>query len=184
MNYLLKNNRNGEVAVYKTAVEITQNKDYIYFTFRAEHGGNYCPFSNYNDIHSCGDAVEIILGADETRKVYYELEVSPDNVKMLAQMTVEELDEDGAAKLKIDFVDEKDCFFTSETQRTKDGYVVRIAIDKAKLNMPVDKIYFNAYRLETDGGQQEKHLFALNPTMCGKFHVPCRYVMLRDFVGQ
>lgn len=183
MKYVLKNNRNGSTAVYKTTVDVNQDERYIYFDFYAEHGGKYCPYDNYNDIHSCGDAVEVLVGTDERRNVYYELEVSPNNVRMLASMTAISLDDDGAAKLQIDFVDEKDCFFTSDTQRTDNGYTVHIAIDKAKLNMPVDKIYFNAYRLETDGGEQEKHLFALNPTMCGKFHVPSKFVWLRDFVG-
>ena len=183
MKYLLKNNRDGQKAVYKTSVDVTQNQRYINFTFDAENTQYYCPFDNYNDIHSCGDAVEVLIGTDPTRKTYYELEVNPNNVKMLAKMTVTELDDDGAAKLNIEFVDEKDCFFTSSTAKTPDGYIACIVIDKAGLNMPVEQIYFNAYRLETDGGEMEKHLFALNPTMCGKFHVPTRYVMLRDYLS-
>lgn len=182
MKYLLKNNRDGQKAVYKTSVDVTQNQRYINFTFDAENTQYYCPFDNYNDIHSCGDAVEVIIGIDDERKTYYELEVNPNNVKMLARMTVTELDDEGAAKLNIEFVDEKDCFFTSSTAKTPDGYIACIVIDKAGLNMPLDKIYFNAYRLETDGGEMEKHLFALNPTMCGKFHVPTRYVMLSDYL--
>ena len=86
------------------------------------------------------------------------------------------------SQLNIDFVDEKDCFFRSDVRHTDNGYIVDISIDKTKLNMSLDKIYFNAYRLETDGGEMEKHLFALNPTMCGKFHVPTRYVMLSDYL--
>lgn len=182
MKYLLKNNRDGQKAVYKTSVDVTQNQRYINFTFDAENTQYYCPFDNYNDIHSCGDAVEVLIGTDPTRKTYYELEVNPNNVKMLAKMTVTELDDEGGAKLKIDFVDEKDCFFRSDVRHTDNGYIVDVSIDKTKLNMPLDKIYFNAYRLETDGGEMEKHLFALNPTMCGKFHVPTRYVMLSDYL--
>ena len=182
MKYLLKNNRDGAASVYKTTVEVSQDERYIYFNFVAEHSNYYCPYHNYNDIHSCGDAVEILIGIDLSRKTYYELEVNPDNSKMLAKMTMTELDGDGAAKLNIEFVDEKDCFFTSSTAKTPDGYIACIVIDKAGLNMPVEQIYFNAYRLETDGGEMEKHLFALNPTMCGKFHVPSRYVMLSDYL--
>ena len=183
MKYLLKNNRDGAASVYRTTVEVSQDERNIYFNFVAEHSNYYCPYLNYNDIHSCGDAVEILIGIDPARKTYYELEVNPDNSKMLAKMTVTELDGDGAAKLNIEFVDEKDCFFTSSTVKTSGGYIVCIVIDKVRLNMPVEQIYFNAYRLETDGGEMEKHLFALNPTMCGKFHVPTRYVMLRDYLS-
>lgn len=182
MKYLLKNNRDGGPAVYKTTLCVSQDERYIYFDFVAEHSDYYCPYGKYNDIHSCGDAVEVLIGTDPTRKTYYELEVNPNNAEMLAKMTVTELDDEGAAKLNIEFVDEKDCFFTSSTAKTPDGYIACIVIDKAGLNMPLDKIYFNAYRLETDGGEMEKHLFALNPTMCGKFHVPTRYVMLSDYL--
>lgn len=182
MKYLLKNNRDGAASVYRTTVEASQDERNIYFSFVAEHSNYYCPYHNYNDIHSCGDAVEILIGIDPARKTYYELEVNPDNSKMLAKMTVTELDGDGAAKLNIEFVDEKDCFFTSSAAKTSGGYIACIVIDKVRLNMPVEQIYFNAYRLETDGGEMEKHLFALNPTMCGKFHVPTRYVMLSDYL--
>lgn len=111
MKYLLKNNRDGAASVYRTTVEASQDERNIYFNFVAEHSNYYCPYHNYNDIHSCGDAVEILIGIDPARKTYYELEVNPDNSKMLAKMTVTELDGDGAAKLNIEFVDEKDCFF-------------------------------------------------------------------------
>lgn len=184
MKYLLKNNRDGTPAVYKTTLCVSQDERYIYFDFVAEHSDYYCPYGKYNDIHSCGDAVEVLIGTDPTRKTYYELEVNPNNVKMLARMTVTELDDEGGAKLKIDFVDEKDCFFRSDVRHTDNGYIVDISVDKTKLNMPLDKIYFNAYRLETDGGEMEKHLFALNPTMCGKFHVPTRYAMLSDYLTE
>lgn len=153
MKYLLKNNRDGAASVYRTTVEVSQDERNIYFNFVAEHSNYYCPYHNYNDIHSCGDAVEILIGIDPARKTYYELEVNPDNSKMLAKMTVTELDGDGAAKLNIEFVDEKDCFFTSSTAKTSGGYIACIVIDKVRLNMPVEQIYFNAYRLETDGAR-------------------------------
>ncbi len=183
MKYLLKNNRNGAAAVYETTVDVSQDERYIYFDFVAKHSDYYCQYGNYNDIHSCGDAVEVLIGTDPARKTYYELEVNPDNAVMLAKMTVTELDGNGAAKLHIDFVDEKECFFSSTARKTSSGYAVNIAVDKAKSGMRIDEIYFNAYRLETDGGEMEKHLFALNPTMCGKFHVPACYVMLRDYLS-
>lgn len=184
MKYLLRNNRDGTAAVYETTVDVSQDEQYVYFDFVAEHSSCYCPYANYNDIHSCGDAVELLIGTDPARKTYYELEVNPKNAKMLAKMTVTELDGDGAAKLKIDFIDENDCFFRSTARKTNSGYEVNIAIDKVKSGMRDDKIYFNAYRLETDGGDMEKHLFAINPTKCGKFHVPTRYVMLSDYISE
>ena len=44
------------------------------------------------------------------------------------------------------------------------------------------EIYFNAYRLDTDGEVTEKHLFALFPTMQRKFHVPKYYQYLKEYV--
>ena len=125
MKYLLKNNRDGAASVYRTTVEVSQDERNIYFNFVAEHSNYYCPYHNYNDIHSCGDAVEILIGIDSARKTYYELQENPDNSKMLAKMTVTELDGDGAAKLNIEFVDKKDCFFTSSTTKTSACIVCR-----------------------------------------------------------
>ena len=82
MKYLLKNNRDGAASVYRTTVEVSQDERNIYFNFVAEHSNYYCPYHNYNDIHSCGDAVEILIGIDSARKTYYELEVNPDNAEM------------------------------------------------------------------------------------------------------
>ena len=53
---------------------------------------------------------------------------------------------------------------------------------KEKINTGDGEIYFNAYRIETDGGEPEKHLCALNPTMQGRFHVPGKFVWLNDFI--
>ena len=101
---------------------------------------------------------------------------------MLALMRYLGTDGEGKVKLDIGFIDENKCFFRSSVARTSDGYVAVITINKDEAGLNGDGVYFNAYRLETDGGEQEKHLFALNPTMCGKFHVPSKYVYLKDFV--
>lgn len=101
---------------------------------------------------------------------------------MLALMRYLGTDGEGKVKLDIGFIDESKCFFRSSVTRTSDGYVAVITINKDEAGLNGDGVYFNAYRLETDGGEQEKHLFALNPTMCGKFHVPSKYVYLKDFV--
>ena len=124
----------------------------------------------------------MLIGTDPGRGKYYEIEVSPENGKMLALMRYLGTDGEGKVKLDIGFIDESKCFFRSSVTRTSDGYVAVITINKDEAGLNGDGVYFNAYRLETDGGEQEKHLFALNPTMCGKFHVPSKYVYLKDFV--
>lgn len=180
--YLMKDNRDGSEAVYETSVGISETDTEITFAFDAKHSGFYCPYHEYNEIHSCGDAVEVLIGTDPERGKYYEIEVSPENGKMLALMRYLGTDGEGKVKLDIGFIDESKCFFRSSVTRTSNGYVAVITINKDEAGLSGDGVYFNAYRLETDGGEQEKHLFAINPTMCGKFHVPSKYVYLKDFV--
>ena len=59
------------------------------------------------------------------------------------------------------------------------GYV---PFDLKNIRSGDGEIYFNAYRIETDGGEPEKHLFALNPTMQPKFHVPSKFLWLKDYI--
>ncbi len=181
MEYLLKNNRDGSPAVYETTVGIVETKENIVFTFNAKHSRFYCPNNFYNGIHSCGDAVEILIGTDQNRRVYYEIEVNPEGEIMLARMTYLGVDESGV-KLDIEFIDKSDCFVSATVNKTEDGYFAEIKIDKKGLDLSAGDIFFNAYRLETDGGEMEKHLFALNPTMCGRFHTPDKYVYLKNYV--
>ncbi len=181
MIYLLKNTIDGSDTVYHTSVEIKEIDDKIIFKFVAKNSMYYCPYNYYNGIHARGDAVEILIGTDPTRKSYYEIEINPNNDKMLANMTYLGED-DGKVKLKIDFVEQRKCFYASYTLKTTDGYETTIVIDKFKLDLSLGDIYFNAYRLETDGGTMEKHLFALSPTMCAKFHVPSKFVFLKDYL--
>lgn len=170
MKYLLKNCRNGESAIYKSTVEIKEEGELLHFNFYAENCKFYTPYKNYNDIHSEGDAFEILIGTDPERKVYYEIEINPNNVLMIAKMTNCGLDEEGNPKLIIDFV--KDCFVKSTVTKTENSYMADLTFDKKMIHTGNGDIYFNAFRLETDGGEMEKHLFALFPTMKPKFHVP------------
>lgn len=182
MLYQLKNNRNGEKAVYTTTVEITEKAGVITFRFTAEHSQCYCPRSGYNKIHSVGDACEIIIGSDPNREVDYEIELSPNNELMVAKMRYLGIKPTGPADLEIHFVEEKDCFVKSTVTRTENGYIAELQIPKESIMTGDGPIYFNAYRLETDGGEMEKHLFALSPTLCGRFHTPSCYVLLDDYV--
>lgn len=180
MVYSLKNCRNGENAVYATTVEIKEENGRVFFKFVAENSKYYCPHGEYNGIHSEGDACEILIGSDPERRWYYEIEISPQNKLMLAKMEYTGVDEQGNPVLNIHFVD--DCFLKSSVTKTENGYIAEISFDKASVITGDGEIYFNAYRLETDGGEMEKHLFALFPTLQGKFHVPPVYRYLKDYV--
>lgn len=182
MKYFLRNCRNGKDDVYPTSVEITENDGVLCFVFEAENCQFYCPHNEYNGIHSFGDACEILIGTDVNRKVYYEIEINPKNQLMIAKMIYQGVDDKDVPVLDIDFIE--DCFVKSEVVRTSNGYIAKLAFDKARIQTGEGEIFFNAYRLETDGGEKEKHLLALEPTMKNKFHVPEKYVYLKDYLNK
>ena len=180
MKYELKNCKNGEKAIYKTELEITEKDGKVTFTFDASNSEYYCCDPGYNKIHTMGDACEILIGTDPKRGVYYEIEVSPIGDLMIAEMINSGVDENGKPILKINFVDEP--FVTEKTVKKENGYVTSLTFDLNNIRSGEGEIYFNAYRIETDGGEPEKHLFALNPTMQPKFHVPSKFLWLKDYI--
>ncbi len=180
MLYELKNCRDGSVATYKTTVDISEDNGILTFKFFAEHTEFYCPHHNYNDIHSEGDACEVLIGSDPDRKFYYEIEISPENKLMCSLMENKGDDENGVPILEINFVEE--CFVESNVIRKENSYEATVSFPKEKILSGDGEIYFNGYRLETDGGEMDKHLFALNPTMKPKFHRPSHFLWLKDYL--
>ena len=180
MIYALKNCRNGKRAKRLTYVEIKEENETLFFRFIADGSKYYCPHNDYNDIHSEGDACEILIGSDPERKRYYEIEISPDNKLMIALMEYMGTDKKKNPVLNIHFAEE--CFVKSSVCKMENGYVAELQFPKEKIMTGEGEIYFNAYRLETDGGKMEKHLLALQPTMKGKFHCPSYYVYLKDYL--
>lgn len=184
MEYQLKNVKTGKAAIYKSTVSIQEEGDLVIFRFYAENTQFYCPYENYNGIHSWGDACEILIGTDPKRRTYYEMEISANGRLMLAKMTIIKKRLFDAPKLKIDFVDEKDCFIKGKVEKVENGYFAQISFNKKDIFTGKGNIYFNAYRLETDGGEKNKHLFALNPTKRKYFHRPKRFVWLKEYILQ
>ena len=186
MMYELKDNRTGEKAPRPTTVEITEKDGEVTFFFRAEDSKRFCAHEGYNAMHCEGDVCEVFIGTDPARKVYYEIEISPKNDLMVALMDYNGEDEKDEPILNINFVE--DCFVTSNVTLTEGGYIAEVSFNKDAVRKGLGdicydgEIYFNAYRLETDGGEMDKHLFAMNPTMRHKFHTPEYYVYLKDYV--
>ena len=178
MKFELLDCKSGGAAAYKTTLEIEDGGNELTFTFTAEHSQYFCCSPGYNNIHSMGDVCEILIGTDPERKVYYEIEVSPIGDLMIAEMTNHGVDEGGKPILTINFVDEP--FVKQKTVKTDGGYKTALTFSKESINTGEGRIYFNAYRIETDGSEPEKHLFALNPTLQGKFHVPSKYLWLDE----
>lgn len=180
MRFELKDCRTGGDAVYRTTVEISERDGVVSFGFTAEHTEYYCPYDGYNFIHSEGDAVEVLIGSDPDRKVYYEMELSAKGDLMLAKMRYLGVDGQNVPQLEIGFVDEP--FVRTRFERRENGYFAEFSFDKRDIMTGDGEVYFNAYRLETDGGEMDKHLFALAPTLRPKFHAPECFVWLKDFV--
>ena len=180
MEYILKNCRNGEDAVYKTKVDISENEGRFTFVFKAEHTSFYCPYEKYNDLHSDGDICEILIGSDPERKSYYEIEVSARGQLMLAKMSYGGVDGSGAPILGLEFVD--DCFVECDFETNENGYTAKLSFDRANIITGDGEVFFNAYRIDTDGGEKDKHLFALFPTMRPKFHAPAYFDYIDRFV--
>ena len=183
MKYELKDCRTGKDEIErKTTIEIREENGILTFVFTAKNCKYYCPYNEYNKIHSDGDIVEILIGTDRERKQYYEIEVSPFNDLMLAKMTYNGEDNKGPI-LDIDFVENP--FVQTETIVKGNDYIITVKFDKTKISTGEGEIYFNAYRIDTDGGkclEEEQLLFALNPTMRGKFHTPAKFVWLKEYL--
>ena len=180
MLYTLKDCRSGEAAIYRTTVDISEKNGRFTFAFTAEHTSFYCPFDGYNDLHSDGDACEILIGSDPERKCYYEIEVSAEGKLMLAKMTYGGVDEEGAPILGLEFVE--DCFVESTFSVIDGGYTATLSFDRQDILTGEGEVFFNAYRLETDGGEKDKHLFALFPTMRPKFHAPDYFEYIEKYL--
>ena len=180
MKFELKNCINGEKAVYKTELEIKKSGDRLTFIFDCENSELFCCDSGYNKIHSMGDVCELLIGTDPKRGLYYEIEISPIGELMIAAMTNRGVDSEGKPILDIGFIDEP--FVTAKCEKTSTGFKAIAEFDISSIRTSGDDVYFNAYRIETDGGEPEKHLFALNPTMQPKFHVPSKFLWLADCV--
>ncbi len=180
MIYELKNCRDGSTATYPSTVEITEKNEILTFRFEAFCTSFYCPHKGYNKIHSEGDACEILIGSDPERKVYYEIEISAEGDLMLAQMTYYGALETGEPILGLNFIEKP--FIKGSVEKSENGYSATVSFNKNDIMNGEGELYFNAYRLETDGGEMDKHLFALNPTMRPKFHAPEFYVNLKDYI--
>ena len=181
MIYDIKICKNGEVAPYKTTVDISEENGRVRFFFTADQSGCYCPYDEYNKLHSDGDACEILIGCDTERKAYYEMEVSAKGALMLAKIVNHGPGDDGVPVIETHFIE--DCFFAGKAEKTASGYTAAFTFDKKCIAPNGERIYFNAYRLETDGGEQtKKHLFALSPTMRPRFHFPEYFPWLDEYV--
>lgn len=183
MYFELKNNRTGErLDEYKTSLEVTMTDTHLIFDFDCKNSQFFSAGDKFNDEIYIGDVCEAFICTDTDLHWYYEIEVAPNNCQFLMKMHYVEKVVDGKKIIDVERnpVSEKDNFLFSEVKIDRNDY-------KLKFSLPLDKIgynkevgiRFNAYRIETDGGESDKHLLAVNPTLKNSFHVPTSFIRFK-----
>ena len=186
MIYELKDCRTGESETERrTTLAIERHGEDFVFVFTAENCKYFCPYGGkYNELHSQGDACEILIGSDPMRKVYYEIEISASNGLMIAKMTYNG-ERDGGKEILLDINFVEKPFVKSEVSLRDGGSVARLTVPLSAIKTGDGEVFFNAYRLDTDGGRflvDDQLMFALNPTLRNRFHTPNKFLLLKDFI--
>ncbi len=155
----LLENLTGKKACYKTKFSFSEKDDYFCFAFKA-YNSTFNSYSNqYNDDLYKGDVCELFIKYGKENH-YYEIEVAPNGATFLAD--IENINGNfNGTRLK-------DCFVKTSAKIKKNCYLITILIPKSFIE--TKKVEFNAFRIETDGLESEKHLFALHPTLSNTFH--------------
>lgn len=165
----LKNTYTGEQTPFKTVLEYGRYEGGTYFNFDCENSALFSAYDKDNEAIYRGDVVELFICTSGDRRKYYEIEVAPNGTIFFAKI----LNENG---LHTEYLDRA---FDSKVVLTDGGYRVEIRIpDKAICLNQNGETVFNAYRIETEGGTPDKNLLALNPTLCGSFHMPQFFIPL------
>ena len=162
MVYQLKNCQDGEKACYTTTLEIMEEDNVLTFKFEAFNSRYNCPHRGYNGLHYEGDVCEIFIGTDANRKSYYEIEISPLNDIFLAKITYKGTKDGDEPFVNVEFV--KKNFISSNVTLTETGYIAVLSFDKQNIFTGEGEVFFNAYRLETDGEQSDQYLHRATET--------------------
>ncbi len=154
---LKENSCDGKIE-HPTDLEIRKENGYFVFSFDAKNSLLFSSGEKYNDPIYDGSVVEVFIYYGK-KNHYYEVEVAPNGALFLANI------KNIHGKFTTNCL--KRCFVKTDIGIEKDSYKVNIyfPINKIKTERPL----FNAFRIETINNKQ--YLYALNPTMCGSFHV-------------
>ena len=177
INKTLKENYTAkELPEFATTVEIVMTDTHLSFEFFCKKSQFFSAGNTYNSDIFDGDVCEAFICTGGDIKRYYEIEIAPNNCVFLQKML-----NLGDGEYNATPVPESENFIKSEVERMGDDY-------RLKFSMPLDKIgydpkigiKFNAFRIETEGGHTDMHLFALSPTLCKTFHCPEFFLDLNE----
>lgn len=166
----LYENKTGEETPFTTAFDYELKDSEIVFKFDCENSRLFSAYQGDNEPLYLGDVVEVFIGVGENPKKYYEIEVAPNGALFFAEI------ENNSGNLKTDFLEPN---LKRKVRLNGSSYSVEISVPRSFFNLKDgDKIYFNAFRIETEGGTPEKNLIALSPTLHGRFHDPSKFILL------
>lgn len=164
----LKDNITGKRAIYKTLLNIEKQDDYLVFEFYASHCSFFSYSHKFNDPIYNGDVVEVFIKTKEENH-YLEIELAPNGTLFIGDIF-----NDGKRR-ELTMLENKGII--AETKKNNCDLMAKLIIPYKNYNISED-IVFNAFRIETDGGKSNAHLFALNPTMCDTFHILEAFISL------
>ena len=167
----LRENVTGEQTPYTTILNYSRVGNELHFKFTCEDSKLFSAYSGYNEPIYRGDVCEVFLCTGGDIREYYEIEVAPNGAVFFAKI----FNDNG---IKTTFLEQS---FLSKAEITDIGYNVEIIIPCDAIGVKDGvPIMFNAFRIETDGGYENRHLLALSPTMVPRFHVPEKFIVFED----
>lgn len=173
MKYTLSDNITGKKAKYQTTVNIKNKNQTLIFEFTSENSKLFNAYNGYNKPIYEGDVVEVFIASKKDFYSngiynYYEIEVAPNGSVFFAKIS------NINSKFTINYLDN---VLDTEVICGNNRYKTKISLPLDKLNLNINEIVYNAYRIETNG-KTEINLMALNPTMCEYFHKPDYFIKL------
>jgi len=155
----LLDNITGKEACYKTNFHFHNGKKTLNFKFICYSSKLFSYSNKYNDELYHGDVCEVFINYGKDNH-YYEIEVAPNGTIFLADI------ENNGTNFKGTLIEQ--CFIKAFSVIKRNKYIVTINVPRDYIK--TDKVAFNAFRIDTDGGIENAHLFAFHPTMCNTFH--------------
>ena len=171
MIYNLKDNRTGKETKFTTTVDVKLLDKTIVFDFNCKDSDFYCANEGYNTNLYDGDVCEAFICVDGSRENYFELEVAPNNSVFFKRVH----NPKSGKRTSFEMVN------SVKSSVTKNGrdYTVHLEVPLSSLGWDEKtRIIFNAYRIETEGGETNKNLLAVNPTLSDTYHKPEFFIEL------